>query len=152
MKIMTREKGPMPPVILLIAILLQIVLHKLLPIMIIFEKIYWIGIVLGFLGFFIFIGSLVAFKINKTTMIPFQDSSFLITNGIYKYTRNPMYLGMLIVLFGIAIYFGSISPFIMPPLFITVMNSRIIQHEELMLEKQFGESYMIFKNSVRRWI
>ena len=51
MKIMTREKGPMPLVIILIAILFQIALHKLLPIMIIFEKMYWIGIVMGFLGF-----------------------------------------------------------------------------------------------------
>ena len=149
---MTREKGPMPPVIILIAILFQIALHKLLPIMIIFEKMYWIGIVMGFLGFFISTGSILLFRINKTTMIPFQDSSFLITNGIYKYTRNPMYLGMLFVQFGIAIYFGSISPFIIPFLFIPIMNSRIIQHEEVILEKQFGESYIIFKNSVRRWI
>ena len=152
MKIMTKEKGPMPPVILFIAILFQIALYKILPIMIIFENMYWIGIVVVFLGFFIFISSLMAFRINKTTMIPFQDSSFLITNGIYKYTRNPMYLGMLFVQFGIAIYFGSISPFIIPFLFIPIMNSRIIQHEEVILEKQFGESYMIFKNSVRRWI
>ena len=152
MKILTREKGPMPPVIILIAILFQIALHKLLPIMIIFEKMYWIGIVMGFLGFFIFTGSALLFRINKTTMIPFQDPSFLITNGIYKCTRNPMYLGMLFVQFGIAIYFGSISPFIIPFLFIPIMNSRIIQHEEVMLEKQFGESYIIFKNSVRRWI
>ena len=152
MKILTREKEPMPPVIILIAILFQIALHKLLPIMIIFEKMYWIGIVMGFLGFFIFTGSALLFRINKTTMIPFQDPSFLITNGIYKYTRNPMYLGMLFVQFGIAIYFGSISPFIIPFLFIPIMNSRIIQHEEVMLEKQFGESYIIFKNSVRRWI
>ena len=152
MKILTREKGPMPPVIILIAILFQIALHKLLPIMIIFEKMDWIGIVMGFLGFFIFTGSALLFRINKTTMIPFQDPSFLITNGIYKYTRNPMYLGMLFVQFGIAIYFGSISPFIIPFLFIPIMNSRIIQHEEVMLEKQFGESYIIFKNSVRRWI
>ena len=152
MKILTREKGPMPPVIILIAILFQIALHKLLPIMIIFEKMYWIGIVMGLLGFFIFTGSALLFRINKTTMIPFQDPSFLITNGIYKYTRNPMYLGMLFVQFGIAIYFGSISPFIIPFLFIPIMNSRIIQHEEVMLEKQFGESYIIFKNSVRRWI
>ena len=152
MKIMTREKGPMPPVIILIAILFQIALHKLLPVMFIFEKMYWIGIVMGFLGFFIFTGSTLLFRINKTTMIPFQDPSFLITNGIYKYTRNPMYLGMLFVQFGIAIYFGSISPFIIPFLFIPIMNSRIIQHEEVMLEKQFGESYIIFKNSVRRWI
>ena len=152
MKIMTREKGPMPPVIILIAILFQIALHKLLPIMIIFEKMYWIGIVMGFLGFFIFTGSTLLFRINKTTMIPFKDPSFLITNGIYKCTRNPMYLGMLFVQFGIAIYFGSISPFIIPFLFIPIMNSRIIQHEEVILEKQFGESYMIFKNSVRRWI
>ena len=152
MKILTREKGPMPPVIILIAILFQIALHKLLPIMIIFEKMYWIGIVMGFLGFFIFTGSALLFRINKTTMIPFQDPSFLITNGIYKYTRNPMYLGMLFVQFGIAIYFGSISPFIIPFLFIPIMNSRIIQHEEVILEKQFGESYIIFKNSVRRWI
>ena len=152
MKILTREKGPMPPVIILIAILFQIALHKLLPIMIIFEKMYWIGIVMGFLGFFISTGSILLFRINKTTMIPFQDPSFLITNGIYKYTRNPMYLGMLFVQFGIAIYFGSISPFIIPFLFIPIMNNRIIQHEEVMLEKQFGESYIIFKNSVRRWI
>ena len=152
MKILTREKGPMPPVIILIAILFQIALHKLLPIMIIFEKMDWIGIVMGFLGFFISTGSILLFRINKTTIIPFQDSSFLITNGIYKYTRNPMYLGMLFVQFGIAIYFGSISPFVIPFLFIPIMNSRIIQHEEVMLEKQFGESYIIFKNSVRRWI
>ena len=70
----------------------------------------------------------------------------------YRLTRNPMYLGMLTVLTGVAVLTGSLAPFLGPVLFVPVLNSRVIRHEEAMLEAQFGDEYRQFKQSVRRWI
>lgn len=71
---------------------------------------------------------------------------------MYRITRNPMYLGMVTALTGVALIFGSLSPFSAPVLFVPVLNARVIRHEEHMLEERFGDDYRDFKQSVRRWL
>jgi protein-S-isoprenylcysteine O-methyltransferase Ste14 len=63
-----------------------------------------------------------------------------------------MYVGMVIILLGVAVLLGDLSPFVMPILFVPVMNARVIRHEEEMLEEAFGDEYRDFKTSVNRWI
>lgn len=81
-----------------------------------------------------------------------QNSSQLVTEGLYRYTRNPMYVGMLVMLLGWALYLGSLSPLFILPLFIWVINTQQIFPEEAFLTKKFGESYRIYLQAVPRWL
>lgn len=105
------------------------------------------GIVVSVAGVYIF-------KENKTTVNPMkpEGSSTLVTNGIYKFTRNPMYLGMAIVLFAYLIFLGNILSIINIVLFVLYMNKYQIKPEEQNLEKLFGNEFVSYKLEVRRWI
>lgn len=150
---MSRTKGPYPPIILLVFILAEVGLHKWLPIATIIPSPWiWAGAGLIVLGVLIVIGPATSFSRAGTTIKPFEDSSALVRSGMYRITRNPMYLGMLVVLIGVAVLTGSLSPFVGPVLFVPVLNARVIRHEEEMLEQAFGDEYVEFKQNVRRWI
>lgn len=103
-------------------------------------------------------GLIIAFKINfillknSTSVKAFEPATVLITSGPFRYSRNPVYLGMVIILFGVEIILGSLSPFICPLLLFIILNIFIITKEETELEKLFGEQYLNYKTKVRRWI
>ena len=150
---MSKTKGPIPPIILLLSILCQIGLHYWLPVMkLIGEPWSHAGVVLIVIGVLVIIGPAAAFFRAATTIKPFQDSSALVVSGMYRYTRNPMYVGMVVVLLGVAVWIGDASPFLMPILFVPILTARVIVHEEQMLEERFGNEYRELKKSVRRWL
>lgn len=92
------------------------------------------------------------FKKYNTTVKPFEISTALITEGVFKISRNPMYLGMLLFLLGESILFGSATVFIVPVGFGFLLHFAFILREEKMLIKTFGENYQNYMGSVRRWI
>ncbi len=100
------------------------------------------------------LSSLLLFFKRHTTPNPFtpEKASQLVTSGMYRYTRNPMYVGLLTVLTGWAIYLGSLSPFFLIPLFMGVLTHQQIIPEEKILEEKFGQAYLDYKQSVRRWL
>lgn len=150
---MTKTKGPIPPVILLLTILCGIGLHYWMPLAKVLDE-SWdkVGIALIILGVLVVIGPAIAFRRAATTVRPFHDSSALVVSGMYRYTRNPMYVGMVVVLIGVAVLLGDLSPFIMPFVFVPVLTVRVIKHEEQMLQESFGDDYRELMKSVRRWI
>ena len=150
---MTKERGPYPPIILLACIGLQALLHFFWPVTQLIPA-PWnlIGVGLIAIGVLIVALPAASFKRADTTILPFQESSSLVTTGIYRVTRNPMYLGMLSVLLGIAVLSGSLSPFLAPALFVPILNRRVIRHEERMLQERFGAEYDAFRQQVRRWL
>lgn len=153
MAFMTRDRGPLPPVILLLFILLQIALHRFLPVLTIVPQPWnWLGLLVILAGVVIILSPAIDFRRSETTIIPFQESSKLVITGMYRITRNPMYVGMVCILFGIAVISGRLSPFVVPLIFIPVLNSRVIRHEEAMLEERFGEEYTDYRRKVRRWL
>ncbi len=95
-----------------------------------------------------------AFFAAKTTVDPTRPdrSSSLVTTGIYKYTRNPMYLGLLCLLVAWAIYLSSPLSLLIAMAFVPYMNRFQIRPEERSLEKLFGEHYVEYKNQVHRWL
>lgn len=103
-------------------------------------------------------GLLIAFVTNsfllkrRTSTKPLERPSELITSGPFKFSRNPIYLGMTITLFGVEIILGSLSPFIFPIIFVIIINKSFIPIEENNLEKLFGRKYCDYKTKVRRWI
>lgn len=92
------------------------------------------------------------FKQADTDLIPFKDVSALVTTGVYRYTRNPMYLGMALVLLGCAVTVGAATAFIIPPLFMVIIHYRFILPEEQMLRELFPQEFPAYCTQVRRWI
>jgi protein-S-isoprenylcysteine O-methyltransferase Ste14 len=89
---------------------------------------------------------------HKTTLIPGGVSSHLVTEGVYRFTRNPMYVGMTVVLAGAAMLFGSLTPWLLVPLFVLAIDRDVIPFEEAVLVAAFGEEYRHYQSRVRRWI
>jgi protein-S-isoprenylcysteine O-methyltransferase Ste14 len=93
-----------------------------------------------------------AFKKHDTTVKPFEASSALITDGVFKITRNPMYLGMILILFGVTMLLGSAAPFAVVFLLAALLDRVFIAPEEQNLEHTFGEQFLQYRKWVRRWI
>jgi protein-S-isoprenylcysteine O-methyltransferase Ste14 len=88
-------------------------------------------------------------KMASTEINPFGKSSKLVRGGPFCYSRNPIYLGMLLILVGAAVAWGTFSPFIFPPLFGWLLTVRFIAMEDLKMVRIFGVEYEEYKAQVR---
>ena len=141
-----------PPIVALCLIVISLILHFIFPIKkIIFFPYSLLGIVGIILGLWLVLLGKGAFQRHGTSL-RFEKPTKLVMSGPYRFTRNPMYLGYIIVLLGIAVLFGSLIAFISPIGFFLIMNFIIIPFEEKWLEKIFGKRYEEYKRRVRRWI
>jgi protein-S-isoprenylcysteine O-methyltransferase Ste14 len=97
---------------------------------------------------------LLAFRQLKTTINPMSPNktSALVTGGIYRLSRNPMYVGLFLFLMAWAIQLSMLWPFIGPVLFVIYINRFQITPEERVMESKFGDEYSVYKNKVRRWL
>ncbi|MEK6875369.1 MAG: isoprenylcysteine carboxylmethyltransferase family protein [Nanoarchaeota archaeon] len=143
----------MPPMIFYIFIILSLILNFIFPIKRIIVYPYsYLGIILILIGLMIDIWAWILFRKKRTTLNPYKMPSKLENGGPFKVSRNPMYLGMDLVLWGLSIFLGSLSTFIFPIIFIAIINRLFIAFEERNLQKVFGSQYLNYKNKVRRWI
>ena len=144
-----------PPVITLIFGLLMWSLSVHYPIKA-FENVilYYSGLTFVIIGLYLDVKSLFNFRKNNTTISPIspEKATNLVIGGFYRFTRNPMYLGMLSILAGAAMLFGALSTILTLPVFIITMNELQIKPEEVALEKIFAEQYINYKQKVRRWL
>ena len=92
------------------------------------------------------------FQRAGTNLIPFKEVTALVTGGVYRYTRNPMYLGMASVLLGLAITVGATTALLVPPIFMVIIEMRYIRPEEEMLRGVFPEDFPAYCQRVRRWL
>lgn len=97
---------------------------------------------------------LLAFRAAHTTVNPLkpQRASVLVTHGVYRVTRNPMYVGMCCLLLAWAVYLSALLPFAGPVLFVLYMTRFQIQPEERVLRRLFGEQFVQYTSRVRRWL
>jgi len=95
-----------------------------------------------------------SFRRAKTTVNPMKpdSSSSLVTSGIYRWTRNPMYLGFLLGLLGWAIFLSNALAFLLLPVFVVYINRFQIEPEEKALAMLFGKPFANYKSHVRRWL
>ena len=143
----------LPPVYFLAALVLMAGLHFVLPIAHILQPPYsYGGSLLIVMGIVVVVWAARLFQRAGTAIKPFERSSALVTDGPYNYSRNPMYLGMVLALTGMSIVLGTISPFVVVPVFAWLIQQRFIQHEEATLERTFGAAYTEYRRRVRRWL
>jgi protein-S-isoprenylcysteine O-methyltransferase Ste14 len=142
-----------PPGWLLMTLLMSAGLHHWLPIDQLFSPpASRLGVVPLAAGLLLTAAGVVAFRRARTPVIPFERSTTLVTGGVYRFTRNPMYLGLVLVLGGTAMLLGSIAAFLPLPLFVVIIEFGYIRAEERFLAGIFGDDYLRYRHAVRRWL
>jgi len=151
---MTSEKKKIyPPVYFLAGLLLVAAAHYVLPVRtLVGSPLSLAGLAPIAAGIGIAGWSNALFRRADTTIKPFEESSSLVTHGPFGYSRNPMYLGMVLVLAGAAWMFGTLTSFLVVPVFAVVIQILFIRAEESMLAATFGDEYEDYRRRVRRWI
>lgn len=142
-----------PPVWLIIGLVVIFVLKEFVPLTHFGGTLATgIGSVVILVGLALLVQAGGLFKAAETDMIPFQNVTALVTTGIYKLTRNPMYLGMALVLFGTSLTVGALAGVFVAPVFMVIIEVRFIRPEEEMLRGIFGEEFAAYCQQVRRWL
>lgn len=111
----------------------------------------WVIVALGVLIDFFSMGLFIRTGTSPNPFHP-ENASQLVSTGLYRFTRNPMYLGLLVLLTGWAIHLGSLTPLALLPVFVITLNIFQIKSEEQALEIIFDQKYIDYKKLVRRWI
>lgn len=117
-----------------------------------YRKVLVVMLVLA--GLVVAMSGLLAFVRARTTVNPKapERSSAVVSSGIYRYTRNPMYLGFVFLLTAWAVYLGHLVPWLLIPLFMVFLTRLQIRPEERALTKLFGDEYREYRQRVRRWL
>jgi len=142
-----------PPVFLLMSLTLMAFLDHAFPLAELIGKPYrYAGIVIMGLAVALAVWAALHFRRAGTNIHPHKPALALVTGGPYRFTRNPMYVGMSGILLGGAIVMGSLTPFVVIPAFMAIIGERFIDAEEAKLEAAFGAPYLEYKSKVRRWL
>ncbi len=149
-----RPRPPLlPPAYFLLALVVVPALHWLFPVVRVLPSPWnWLGAPLILAGILLGLWASQQFDRHGTSIRPFETPHHLLVEGPYRFTRNPIYLGMSLTILGAASISGNLSPFAVVILFIILMDRLFIAHEERQLEDSFGESYRQYRRRVRRWI
>ena len=147
-----RNKIP-PPIVTLTFILLSFWLANYLP-KLVFNYQGLLSLIMTLIGLTIIVIGVKTFHKSDTTVNPLNPSeaSHLVTHGVFSYTRNPMYLGMVIILLGVSIYNGVYIGIIILPCFIFYITEFQIKPEEEAMEEIFPGDYTDYLKRVRRWL
>ena len=145
-----------PPMIYAGTLIVGLVLHALFPVRLVRFLSRTARAVLGgsLVGFAATLATL-AFRTMRrahTNVDPSQPATALVTEGPFKLTRNPLYLSLTLFYAGIAILVNALWAMLLLPMALLVMRKGVIEREERYLERKFGEEYLRYKASVRRWI
>jgi len=137
----------------LILLVLSVLLNFVFPVVVFISppSTYFGFLLIGF-GFVMALWSRSLFLKNSTTLQPSEEPTSLVTSGPFRLSRNPIYLGMVVILLGVAVLLGTLVTLAFPVIFVTLIEFFIIPREEQNLENLFGEPYREYKKSVRRWI
>ncbi|MBM4427365.1 MAG: isoprenylcysteine carboxylmethyltransferase family protein [Chloroflexi bacterium] len=111
-----------------------------------------VGFGLIVVGFFLAVAAFLEFRKSHTTLDPHGSVKVLVTNGVFRVTRNPIYLGFLLMVIGFPLNAGLYSGVLVAPFFMVTVNQLVIEKEEAYLEKKFGEAYTGYRSRVRRWL
>lgn len=109
-----------------------------------------IAMIVAGLAMGIWVGTV--FKTVQTEIHTFKDPDKFVTHGLFRVSRNPIYLGFAFLLTGIALVYGTLISLLFPIIFILVANFWYIPVEENNMERQFGQKYLDYKSRVRRWL
>ena len=153
MKYFRSLKSINPPFFLLLSLLLMLILKWIIPeASLVFPPWNLLGLLPLGLGVAFNLLADRKFLTRQTTVKPEELPSCLITDGVFRYSRNPMYLGMVLVLLGFFILLNSWVSFLVLPGFTALIHYHFIYPEEESLKEQFGEDWLAYQQKVPRWL
>ena len=141
-----------PPIICAVAVFVGVIANIIWPLTTISTTRYMLGGFLVVASLLVMPGILVKFRRVKTPFDVRKDPSVLITSGVYKVSRNPSYVALLVLCIGIGIIMSNLWVLICLIPAAIVIERFVISEEEYRLNKAFGEEYRVYKSSVRRWL
>ena len=144
-----------PPFVYLGAVVLGGLLHGLvfpLPLNLRVALRIGVTVVTALLGVALVAAAIGLFRRTGQDPKPWESTPEIISTGIYRFTRNPMYVGMALLQTSIGIGFGNGWILALIPLVLVTIYAIAIRHEEAYLERKFGSTYLEYKRSVRRWL
>lgn len=115
-------------------------------------EVFWPGVILLIAAAWITIAALADFRRIKTTVIPHQVPSAMITDGVFRFSRNPIYLADVMILLAVSLIWGSALGLILTPVLALVLDRRFIQPEEARMAEKFGAEFEAYRARVRKWI
>ncbi|WP_309383584.1 methyltransferase family protein [Cerasicoccus frondis] len=113
---------------------------------------YAVGYLLLALGMFLVLGAWMSFRIHDTPICPFKQPTHLITDGVFRFSRNPIYLGQAFMLLGLAALHGAWVTLLPIPLLIAILHVGFIRPEERILSQQCGAEFATYRSRVRAWL
>lgn len=144
-----------PPLVYLGALVAGGLLHELVrPLPLGLGPLLRAGLAIGaiLLGVGMVSAALGLFRRTGQDPKPWKSTPEVISSGVYRFTRNPMYVGMGLLLAGIGVAWANAWLLLLVPPVLAVVHATAVRHEEAYLERKFGESYRAYKRSVRRWL
>lgn len=143
-----------PPVVALMFIVMAYFLGRFVPLPFPPAPVWlrYLGLALTFVGFLLGLGAFLEFRKARTTLDPHSSSRQVVSSGVYRFTRNPIYLGFLLMVIGLPLNSGIYWGLVMAPFYMTTMTRLVIEREEAYLEKKFKGKYTDYKARVRRWL
>ena len=140
-----------PPNYFYLCVIISILFYFFFPQMNLIDfPITLLGIPLIVFGLYLVIKSYYLFKKHSTSE-KFEKSTCVVRMGLYRYSRNPMYLGGVVCLVGLSTFLGNMISFLSPILFFALMNWMFIPFEEEKMKRELGKEYLNYKNQARRW-
>jgi protein-S-isoprenylcysteine O-methyltransferase Ste14 len=142
-----------PPRMVMLLLTLATVVHVALPALrpeLFSSKV--LAVCVAVAGFAIMMWAWWLFQKAETAICPTEYNNALVTSGIYRVSRHPMYLGMVMMMAGAALWFGTLPYYIVNAVFFLVINQVFCPFEEKKLDETFGEEYFNYRRKVRRWV
>lgn len=112
----------------------------------------WLGLPLVVLGLGVAVAARSQFARARTNIYTFRQPDHLVTDGLFRFTRNPMYLGFCLALAGLAVFLGSLAPVLCAVTYLVISDRWYIAFEEEMMRARFGEAYQRYARHTRRWL
>jgi protein-S-isoprenylcysteine O-methyltransferase Ste14 len=142
-----------PPVWLVLSLLVMLGLHFWLPGGVWLRKPWtWSGMAIAAAAGVLSGSAASRFQRARTGIKPFSAATTLVTTGAYRWTRNPMYVGLVGITVGGAIALGTCLPALVPVLLLVLLDRRFVRAEEAFLQQRFGAAYDDYRARVRRWL
>lgn len=142
-----------PPLIVAIPLIAGLVANWMRPLPIFSGSAgLWIGILLVITGLSLIATGVVEFSRAKTAVVPFSPTTAIVSSGPFRFSRNPLYLGFVLIYAGVCLAMNTWWPLFLLPVAILVLRRGVIDREERYLERKFGAGYTDYKARVRRWI
>lgn len=142
----------LPPTVLFASAAVQWALARWLPVAALPEGSGAAAVAVAAAGIVVAVLAVVRFQAEGASVHPFTTADALLTGGIYRVSRNPIYLGMALLSAAFALKLGAVSPLAVTPFLMVALERIFIRREEAYLERRFGADYRAYRERVRRWV